>query len=198
MVERLLGELERVKAQVRRLEAKSAGAVARAVSGDVDTSGGLPKATFAMRADEERGGVEVLEQYGFTSAPPAGAEGVALAVGGDGSHHVVLGLGNRSLRLTGLASGEVALYSEHGQQVVLKASGDIVVVPDTGGNVYLGQDGATKKVALVDEVNDLRSAFNGHTHPTAPVGPVSTPTVVPGIVPVPLFTGSDNVFAKKT
>lgn len=199
MVMRQASELERLRSEVRRLRAKADGGVTRAVSRDLDSSAGFQRATFSMRADEERGDVEVLEQYGLTSAPPAGSEGVALAVGGDGSHHVVLGLGSRSLRLTGLASGEVALYSEHGQQVLLKASGDVVVVPDATGKVYLGQDGATKKVALADDVDarlsTIQTAFDIHVHPGVTVGPGST-AVTPGIIGPLAPTASDNVFAK--
>lgn len=141
-------ELDR---QVGRIRGQVVGAVARAVLREVQTGGGFARATVDLRADEEREDVEVLEPYGFTSAAPAGSEGVALAVGGDASHHVVLALGNRSLRLKALKDGEVAVYSREGQTILLKTDGNIVVTVAPTKRIELGGEGPNPNVTRVGD-----------------------------------------------
>jgi phage baseplate assembly protein V len=82
---------------------------------------------ISLYTDETRDGVERLQNYGFTSNPQTGAEGVALAVGGTRNHMVVIAVDDRRYRLTGLASGEVAIYDDIGSKVVLKRGGIIQV-----------------------------------------------------------------------
>ncbi len=191
-----------VAEEVRRVRVAVQSSVSRFTLSALNTSGQCARVAGDLRDDEARDDVELLEPYGFTSAPPAGAEGVALSVGGDGGHHVVLALGNRSLRLKGLKSGEVAVYAEFGQSILLNAAGDIILVPKAGRDVLLGDAGATKKVALADDVDDrlaaLQTAFDAHMHATAAPGPPVVPTPVPGVIPVgPLApTGADNVKGK--
>lgn len=186
--------------------------------GDVDNAPGVQLVPVKIDADDAAEEGTVYTPPGISSRPAAGAEAIVLAVGGNPSNLFVLPF-VRGQRLTGddLAEGEVALYigvagqrvqlkldgsvevraaDEAGGSVLLKANGDVVVTPGAGGKVLLDGDGATKKVATVDDLNTLRSAFNGHTHPTAPVGPVSTPTVVPTVIPVPTLLGADNTFVK--
>lgn len=188
-----------VREEVRRIRGQVLGAVARAVVSAINTSGGSTRATVDLRADEQREDVELLEPYGFTSCPHAGSEGVALMVGGDSAHHVVLAVGDRSLRLRGLETGEVAMYAADGQVVLLKANGDVVITPAVGGGVYLGDDGATKRVALADEVDarfaTIKTLYNTHVHAGVTVGPGSTGTT-PSVIGVLAPTNSSNVYAK--
>lgn len=188
-----------VREEVRRIRGQVLGAVARAVVTQINTAGGSTRATIDLHADEQREDVEVLEPYGFTSTPPSGAEGVALMVGGDAAHHIVLAVGDRSLRLRGLESGEVALYAGDGQVVLLKANGDVVITPAAGRNVLLGDDGATKRVALADEVDArfdaIKALYNTHVHAGVTVGPGSTGTT-PSVIGTLAPTNSTNVYAK--
>jgi len=186
--------------------------------GDVDNAPGVQLVPVKIDADDAADEGTVYTPPGISSRPAAGAEAIVLAVGGNPSNLFVLPI-VRGQRLTGddLAEGEVALFigvagqrvqlkldgsvevraaDEAGGSVLLKANGDVVVTPGAGGKVLLDGDGAAKKVATVDDLNTLRSAFNAHTHPTAPVGPVSTPTVVPAVIPVPTLLGADNTFVK--
>jgi phage gp45-like len=171
--------------------------------------------------------VEVWSPVGVSSRPAKGAEAFLFAVGGNPEVRVAFPF-IRGQRLTGgdIVDGEVALFVGNEGQVVhlkkdgsvvvrgkkvgggaggsitLKANGDIVAVPSAAGKVLLGDGAATKKLALADDVDDalaaIRSAFNSHQHPTAPVGPVSTPTPIPGVVPIPAPgpTGATNVYGK--
>jgi phage baseplate assembly protein V len=67
--------------------------------------------------------VERHQEYGFTSHPQPGAEGVVVAVGGLRSHAIVIAVEDRRYRLTGLKAGEVALHDDQGQAVHLMRDG---------------------------------------------------------------------------
>jgi phage baseplate assembly protein V len=64
-----------------------------------------------------------VQQYGLTSHAPPGADCTVLQVGSDRSHTILIGTEHRQYRLTGLAQGEVALYDDQGQHIVLKRDG---------------------------------------------------------------------------
>lgn len=172
-------------------------------------------------------GVEIINPPGLSFRPKKGTEAILLALGGNAAVRVAFPF-VRGQRLTAsdIDEDEVALYVGNTGQVVhlkkdgsvvvrgkevgggdggsitLKANGDIVAVPSAAGKVLLGDGAATKQLALAQDVDDalaaIRSAFNSHQHPTAPVGPVSTPTPIPGVVPIPAPgpTGSTNVYGK--
>lgn len=205
-----------VKRHVRPLLARSQNATLRGVLQTIDDSTGLARGQTTTVADQLADDIEFVTPYGLSFVPAGGAETVAWSINGSARH--LLGMiFDRRIRLKGtLAAGEVALHigvadqlvhlkangdvvvraGTDGGTITVKADGNIVVEPGAGGGVYLGDAGATKKVALADELNELRNAFNSHTHPTAPVGPVSVPTVIPGVIPVPSFPGSTNVYGK--
>lgn len=63
---------------------------------------------------------ELFQHYGFTSNPLPGTMAVILPLGGKTSHGVIIATENATYRLTGLESGEVALYTDEGAKIVLK------------------------------------------------------------------------------
>lgn len=129
-------------------------------------------------------------------------------------HHVahsvfVPGLFVRSRALAHAASGDDALVigsdASNGTRVSFRTDGsvritqgsEVVAQIDTDGTVHLG--GAVGElVALANLVNDrlskLQNAFDAHVHATAPTGPPSPPTAVPGVIPVGTL---DSVAATK-
>lgn len=68
---------------------------------------------------------ERAQQYGFTSHPQAGAEVFVAFVGADRSHPVVLAVDDRRYRLKGLKAGEVAIYTDEGDCIILKRENHI-------------------------------------------------------------------------
>ncbi|MHC4712003.1 MAG: phage baseplate assembly protein domain-containing protein [Planctomycetota bacterium] len=113
-------------------------------------------------ADEVLDDVERVQNYGFTSHPLAGAEGVAVFVAGNRSHGIVLALDDRRYRLK-LAPGEVALYDDKSQAIKLKSDGIEIDTPfavtvtaggdatiNAGGVVNLGGTGGKKVARLGD------------------------------------------------
>lgn len=63
---------------------------------------------------------ELFQQYGYTSNPPAGTMAILLPIGGKTAHGIIIATEHGNLRLKGLKSGEVALYSDEGDSIILK------------------------------------------------------------------------------
>ncbi|HEV7284793.1 MAG TPA: phage baseplate assembly protein V [Kaistia sp.] len=98
--------------------------VARAVVGATSDASMMQTMQVHLCTGEVKDGVERLQQYGFTSVPHRGAEGVCLFVGGNRDHGVLIAVDDRRYRLKGLADGEVALYTDEdqggGHRIVLR------------------------------------------------------------------------------
>lgn len=105
--------------------------VGRAMLQLVNDGTALQSLQVALLADELRGDVERFQQYGFTSHPKPGAEAVALSVAGSRDHVIVVAVDDRRYRLKGLAEGEVAIYTDEGDHIVIKRGGTIEVLAAT-------------------------------------------------------------------
>ncbi len=71
-------------------------------------------------ADELLQSVELLQHYGYTSNPPLDSECIILPLGGRSAHSIVIATEHGTYRLKNLKAGEVALYSDEGDSVILK------------------------------------------------------------------------------
>lgn len=85
---------------------------------------------------------ELFQDYGFTSCPPPGTEAIVLPIGGSTAHGIVIATEHGSYRLTGLKSGEVALYSQFQQVIKLRQDGGMDIhapgdIDFRGNNVRL-------------------------------------------------------------
>lgn len=181
-----LSDVQRLLAPLRT---RVANLVARAVVQLVADGGGLQVVQLGVLEGETRDGCERVQSYGFTSHPHPGAEAVVLFVGGRRDHGLVLAVDDRRHRKRPLAEGEVALYTDEGDSIVLRRGRIVEVVAGTrlrveaplvevtgdlqvGGNVV-----ASGEVSdATGSMTEMRTAYNAHTHPTAPTGPVSTPS----------------------
>jgi phage gp45-like len=145
-----------------------------------DDTGNVQRMQVELGADEIIDGVPRLAQYGFQSVPPADADAVVVFIAGERSNGVVIATGDKTYRMRGLASGEVALSDDKGQTIYLSAAGiridggglpieiqntptvtmagDLVV----DGNITAGGDiadgGGAKTMA------GMRSAYDSHRH----------------------------------
>ncbi|WCT72048.1 phage baseplate assembly protein V [Sphingomonas naphthae] len=118
--------LNRFLAPIRR---RMSGMVARAIVSAISDNKGLQAVQIQVLADEGHDDVERLQQYGFTSVPRPGAEAAVMFVGGLRSHGLVIAVDDRRFRLKGLREGEVALYDDQGQSILLGRDGIRVVTP---------------------------------------------------------------------
>lgn len=131
--------------------------------------------------------VERYQQYGFTSVPFGGSEGIFVSFGGNRNHTVVIATGDRRFRLKELAPGEVALYDDQGQKVHLKRGNTIEV--ETATLVVKAAAKVRMETPLCEvtgEIKDrcdsdgrsmetMRTVYDSHTHPEndngGPTGP---------------------------
>lgn len=100
--------------------------VSRCVVSLVNDSLEMQRLQVTVLSGEVRDQVERFQEYGFTSNPFAGAEGVMVSVGGNHDHGIVIAVDDRRYRLQGLSGGEVALYDDQGQKVHLTREGIVI------------------------------------------------------------------------
>lgn len=130
---------------------------------------------------------ELMQHYGYTSGPPAGAEFIALPIGGNSKHVVVIATEDARYRLA-IKDGEVALYSDEGDHVHLKRGRVIEVVTDTllvkasnkvrfetpvieATGEYQGEGNIQSAADVIDRVRSMqadREIYNGHQHGNSP------------------------------
>ncbi|SOD42337.1 phage baseplate assembly protein V [Nitrosovibrio sp. Nv4] len=83
-----------------------------------------------LLADEVRD-LERFQDYGFTSVPHVGAEVAAVFVDGNRDHGIAIRIDDRRYRVKGLKSGEVAIYTDEGDKVVMKRGRIIEITAGT-------------------------------------------------------------------
>ncbi|MDR1276377.1 MAG: phage baseplate assembly protein V [Candidatus Accumulibacter sp.] len=152
-------------------------------------------AQVAILADETQDDVERIQEYGFTSVPPAGSEAVVVFQGGNRDHGLIIATDNRTFRLKNLASGEVALYTDEGDTIVFRRGNVIEITAAATVTITapLVTIAASEKVRLetptlevTGEIIDLtdaggktmsgmRGIYNTHTHPENDSGGPTSP-----------------------
>lgn len=143
-------------APFREMQRRVMNALARAVVTQVLDEGGLQRLQVSLLTDETKDGVERFQQYGLTSHPHDGAEAVTLFVGGNRDHALVIAVDDRRYRLKGLKAGEVALYDDQGQKIVLHRDRIEVTAPKVvvlSDDVHLGAEGGRRVARIGDRVN---------------------------------------------
>lgn len=151
--------------------------VSRAILKLVDDAKQLQELQVSMLDGEARNIVERFQDYGFTSVPFAEAEAIALAVGGSRSHMVVLAVDDRRYRKRDMEEGEVALYTDEGDYIILKRDRIIEVkageklLVDAPEAEFTGNVHVAGNITCDGDVSDangsmqeMRDIFNAHTH----------------------------------
>lgn len=115
----------------------------------LDTARKMQVAQVRLLAGETKDGLEVFEQYGFTSAANLGAEVISLFLDGDRSNGIVICVADRRFRLM-VNPGEVAVYDDLGQKVHLTRSG---IVIDGAGLPILIENVPTATVKADAKIN---------------------------------------------
>lgn len=82
-------------------------------------------------AGEQLQDAELFQHYGYTSNPPAGTMAIIVPIGGKTSHGIAVATEHGGYRKKSLATGEVALYTDEGDCVVLNRGRVIRVVAGT-------------------------------------------------------------------
>lgn len=92
----------------------------RILIGATDSAAAVQRTQAQGIGNENLRGIELFQQYGFTSHPLPGTMGIVLPLGGVSSHSIVIATEHGAYRLKSLEPGEVALYTDEGAKIVLK------------------------------------------------------------------------------
>lgn len=165
--------------------------IARAIIRVVDDSLPIQSVQAALLSDETRDRVERMQEYGFTSVPFPGCRSVAVFVGGDRSHGIVIACDDPQNRKRNLQPGEVSIYTDEGDYIMLKRGKVVEVNTETllikaSQKVRMETPMLETTGDLIDRVDEngntmrgMRDIFNSHTHPENDNGgPTGTPTRV--------------------
>ncbi len=170
--------------------ARVRGMISRAVTGKANDATTMQSLQLELFSGQVADDVEHFQPYGLSSVPHAGAEGIALAIGGSTGHTVVINVDDRRYRITGLQDGEVALYDDLGHKVhltrdgiVIDGAGQLVTIKNTPKLRVEADIEATGQIKdLCDSVAgrtmaQMRATYTGHHHNENNVagGPTSTP-----------------------
>lgn len=148
---------------------------------------------------------ELFQQYGYTSNPPAGTMAILLPIGGKTAHGIIIATEHGNFRLKGLKSGEVALYSDEGDSIILKRGRIMEVTTQTfrinaataielnapiitgnaSGSVSFNTPTVNASAAIVAQgdisdhgnksMSNMRTVYNGHSHLDPQGGSVQPP-----------------------
>lgn len=139
---------------------------------------------------------EYFQHYGMASNPPAGSMAIVLPIGGKTAHGIIIATEHGDYRLKSLKSGEVALYSDEGDHVILKRGRVMEVVTQTlnitattvvnittptvnmSGNLNIANN-----IVAQNDISDhgnksmstMRTTYNNHTHNDPQGGSVPAP-----------------------
>lgn len=134
----------------------------------VKDSGNIQIVQATLLDEEIRDKVERIQEFGFTSNPPADSDCVFVAIGGNRDHLIAIATDSRQYRKKSLEPGEVCIYDKKGSEIYLKKNGDIEIKPN--GKVKIIGD---LEVSGEIKQGTLLTKFSTHTHPTGtgPSGP---------------------------
>lgn len=163
---------------------------ARAVITGTNDASKMQAVQVKLLNGEVRDTVEHFQPYGFTSHPLPGAEGVYLSIGGDRDHGVVVVADDRRYRIKSLQPGELAIYTDEGDSIVMKRGHLVEVTTQTlrinaatlveintpkvqmntplvatTGNLQVDEDITDRKAHPdVNTVRGMRDLYDIHTH----------------------------------
>lgn len=109
-----------LRAMLAPLQRQVAMMAARAVVRLVNDREARQRLQLEILADELQDDVERAQDYGFTSHPLPGCDAFLLCSGGSREQAVAVAVDDRRHRPRDLAAGEVALYTDEGDRVVLR------------------------------------------------------------------------------
>lgn len=145
---------------------------------ELDNSGTLQTLRVAGLKGEQLAGVPRVQPFGFSANPPAGAEGLLLALSGRSDRAMVLGVEHPAHRPSAREGGSTALYDANGNivslvQAEIRVRHATKIVLEAGG-VTLTVDASGVTVAGGMVRHQGRNIGSTHTHGGVMAGPAST------------------------
>ena len=164
--------------------------VGRAIIGAVHSAGsdnGL-SIDVSLAGGEQHTDVPLMQHYGLSAKPRKDAEAVIIFLGGARDNGIAIATQGKTSSLPSLNDGEVALYSEFGQTIILKKDGSVSVTPKSGKGISLNSDvvisgdlSVSKGISASDDVTAGTISLKMHTHvvPGVTSGSSSTTSNIP-------------------
>lgn len=111
----MIGEVDK---RIRRALASVRSAFRGVISG-VASDGPVQIVQGEGLSGEAMTDLEYMQHYGYTSNPPDGSMKVIVPIGGMTSHSIIIATEHGAYRVKSLARGEVAIYTDEGDSIVL-------------------------------------------------------------------------------
>lgn len=133
----------------------------------VDDTKDLQLVKIATLSGITQDGIERLQSYGLTSNPPIDSEALPVYFSGNQDHGVVVVCDSGAYRIKNLETGEVCVYAQPGQKILLNKDGDIETTQGAfkvgSGNDFVA---LSQKVDTI--ISTIHAVFNGWLPPAAP------------------------------
>lgn len=153
--------LDPIRRQIRMIVAKC---LIQSVN-DAKAPDGL-SATIGLVNSEKHESVPMMQNYGLTSKPKANSRAVVLFVGGARDNGVIVATQGPADKIPTLEDGEVAVYSDYGQSIILKKDGSILAKPASGKPYrFEGDLNVIGKILTTDEIAAKYMDQNGSLIP---------------------------------
>jgi phage baseplate assembly protein V len=150
--------------------------IGRAVLALVSDAAKRQLVQFEALKGEVKDGVERFQEYGFTSVPHAGSQVLFVCLGGNRDHPIVVSIDDPRHRKSGMQAGEVAIYTDEGDYILLKRGRTIEI--ETANQVVKASESArfeTPTLEVTGEIidrcdttgvsmNGMRHIYDTHTH----------------------------------
>lgn len=147
--------------------------IGRAIISAWDNSGKTALLQVTSLDGETITGIEFLSAYGFEARPSAGQAAV-IFVNGNRDQGVAVAVHDRESRPK-IDVDESQMYSKYGGYIKCNKDGNVEIQGvDDFAVAYTDLKSAFD--TFVADFNKFVTTYNSHTHPTAPVGPVSIPS----------------------
>lgn len=104
--------------------------VVKSLIQSADDSGELQVLKISMLKDEVKDEITRVQEYGFTSRPPKGAEAIVLCVNGNRENSIVIATDSSKFRPKDLAEGDSVMYNKNG--VTIRLDGDDINIACDG------------------------------------------------------------------
>lgn len=140
--------IEQLKNKIRLIVGRALVEAVNSASGEDGLS-----IDISLPGGERHTKVPLFQQYGLTSKPNKDSEAVVLFIGGARDNGVAIATQGNASFLPSLDDGEVAMFSEYGQTIILKKDGSIVAKPKFGKSYRIESD--------VEVTGDIKAFCDG-------------------------------------
>ena len=161
--------------------------IGRAVLSAVSDASKRQLVQFEALKGEVKDAVERMQQYGFNSVPLAGAQVLFVSLGGNRDHPVVVSIDDPRFRKNNMQPGEVAIYTDEGDYILLKR-GRVIEV-NTTQLLVKASDSVRMETPILEvtgeiidrcdtdgvSMNGMRNIYDTHTHPENNSGSTNQP-----------------------